>query len=42
MDKKIEAAIRETLVITNPISIKRCVDKVKLILEQELLKTKKQ
>lgn len=35
MDKKIEAAIRETLVIGNPVSIKRCVDKLKLIFEQE-------
>ena len=35
MDKKIETAIRETLVIGNPVSIKRCVDKLKLIFEQE-------
>ena len=35
MDKKIEAAIRETLVIGNPVSIKRCVHKLKLIFEQE-------
>lgn len=35
MDKKIEAAIRETLVIGNPVSVKRCVDKLKLIFEQE-------
>lgn len=35
MDKKIEAAIRETLVIGNPVSIKRCVDKLKMIFEQE-------
>lgn len=35
MDKKIEATIRETLVIGNPVSIKRCVDKLKLIFEQE-------
>lgn len=35
MDKKIEAAIRETLVIGNPVSIKRCVDKLKIIVTQE-------
>ena len=35
MDKKIETAIRETLVIGNPVSVKRCVDKLKLIFEQE-------
>lgn len=35
MDKKIETAIRETLVIENKQSIKRCVHKLKLIFEQE-------
>ena len=35
MRQKIEAAIRETLVIENKVSIKRCVDKILLIVEQQ-------
>ena len=35
LEKKIEAAIRETLVVGNPVSIGRCVNKLKLIFEQE-------